>query len=369
MNHVTKKILTVFMSMVMFLSVALVPVNATEAGIVGNTVTVTVERTTIGQGFLVRPVTVKVKSGDTVAKVFEKVMSLKRITYPSTAGDYGFYLESINNADTGIVNIPKEISAMPDVAMWDGSVVKAPTNEVNDGNSYENGGLGTASYNTMSGWMFTVNNVDTGAAADSIEVKPGDVIRWQFSLYGYGADIGFDTESYTGIPEVTLANKDELIREAAVVSENAEMMKDAGVKTAYENAVTLLEEYNAAQDRVDTALITLQKAKKDYINSLQQSEPKIKVARAAIKSVKNVKRYKAKIRVKKLSGVTGYQYKYATNKKFKKATVKTTKKTSLTTKKFKKKQRCYVQVRAYKKVKGIRHYGKWSKKKSVKIKK
>lgn len=53
----------------------------------------------------------------------------------------------------------------------------------------------------------------------------------------------------------------------------------------------------------------------------------------------------------------------------KKAVVKSTKKNTLTTKKFKKNQKCYVTVRAYKKVNGIKYYGRWSKVKAVKIKK
>ncbi|HBZ63035.1 MAG TPA: hypothetical protein DEO89_00110 [Lachnospiraceae bacterium] len=70
-----------------------------------------------------------------------------------------------------------------------------------------------------------------------------------------------------------------------------------------------------------------------------------------------------------VSDADGYQIRYSTNKKFKKAVkyakVKSTKKTI---KKLKRKKRYYVQVRAYKKVQGKTVYGKWSAKKNAKIK-
>ena len=108
------------------------------------------------------------------------------------------------------------------------------------------------------------------------------------------------------------------------------------------------------------------------LNTLSQAEktptyPTVK--RASIKSIKNIKGRKVKIKVKKIAGAEGYQYKYATNKKLKNAKTKTTTKRIFTTKKFKKKKKCYVKVRGYIKVNGTNVYGKWSKRKSVKIKK
>ena len=381
MNKVTKKIFAMVLSLVMAFSLTVILAEAAEVQCDAkkDMVTMTVERFTIGQGFLVEPAQVEISDGDTVADVFAKVMADKGITYPSTESQYGgFYLNSINNADTGVLGIPAEISAMPDVALWDGSMVKAPANNVNDGNAYANNGLGTGSYNIMAGWLFTVNNKNVGEGADVVKVKSGDVIRWQFSVYGYGADIGFDTESYTDIPKITLSDKDELIKEAGIAAYNKEMLKNAGVKSAYNNAICVLEKYNPAQSEVNDALLQLQKAERTYADNLNpetnvkenpKAGAKVQVARAAIKSVRNVKKYRVKISLKKLKGVLGYQYKYAANRKFKRAAVKSTRKSVLITKKFKKKQTCYVKVRAYKKVNGVKRYGKWSRIKSVKIKK
>lgn len=99
----------------------------------------------------------------------------------------------------------------------------------------------------------------------------------------------------------------------------------------------------------------------------QTKEPSLK--KVTIKSAKNIKKSKAKIKIKKVSKATGYQYKYSVKKNFKKYVVKNTKKTSFITKKLKKGKTYYVKVRAYVKVNGTKYYGSWSSVKKVKIKK
>lgn len=69
----------------------------------------------------------------------------------------------------------------------------------------------------------------------------------------------------------------------------------------------------------------------------------------------------AKIVWKKVSGAKGYQVKYSTTKKFKKAKTKTkTAKTKKITLKKLNKNKYFVKVRAYKKVNGKKVYGAWS---------
>ena len=77
------------------------------------TVTFDIERMTIGQGFYMEPVKVEIKAGDNVKTIFKRALKDMGGTYTAT-GVKTFYLKTINNADAGTVNIPKEISAMPD---------------------------------------------------------------------------------------------------------------------------------------------------------------------------------------------------------------------------------------------------------------
>lgn len=106
------------------------------------------------------------------------------------------------------------------------------------------------------------------------------------------------------------------------------------------------------------------KKRKPVIKSLKQSK-------------KKSKRY-LNIQIKKLSNTgkypeTGYQIRYATDKKFKKAksiTITRNKKKSITSKKWKvKKKTYYVKIRAYMNTKtGKKIYSKFSKVKKIKVK-
>lgn len=100
---------------------------------------------------------------------------------------------------------------------------------------------------------------------------------------------------------------------------------------------------------------------------------KVVVSRPGKVSVKKVVRSKnnrnIKINIKKVKGVTGYQIKYSTNKKLKKAKTVTTKSAKKTLKKLKKKT-YYIQVRAYVVKSGnVKVTGDWSKIKKVKVRK
>lgn len=92
------------------------------------------------------------------------------------------------------------------------------------------------------------------------------------------------------------------------------------------------------------------------------------VGKGSIKSAKNIKRCKIKLKLNKVAGAKGYQIRYATNKRFKKAVIRNSK-LSYTIGKLKKGKTYYVKARAYIKSGKNKVYGKWSKAKKVKIKK
>lgn len=97
-----------------------------------------------------------------------------------------------------------------------------------------------------------------------------------------------------------------------------------------------------------------------------------KPAQAVIKKIVRTKNNKkAKITLKKIQGATKYQIKYSRSRKFLKKTTRT-----ITTKSVRKtirlrstRTKYYMKARAIKIVNGKRYYGKWSKRKTIKVNK
>lgn len=94
-----------------------------------------------------------------------------------------------------------------------------------------------------------------------------------------------------------------------------------------------------------------------------------KPAKAKIKSLKNVKKKKLKITLKKVKGAQGYQIRWCDSKSFDGYEQKNIKKTKVTLKGLDKKTTYWVKARAFKKANGAKLYGKWSATKKKKIKK
>lgn len=93
-----------------------------------------------------------------------------------------------------------------------------------------------------------------------------------------------------------------------------------------------------------------------------------KVAKSAVKSAKNVKGKKIKLKLKKVPGAK-YEISYGLKKNFKGAKKVKTANVSYTIKKLKKGKKYFIRVRAFKKVNGKTVYSGYSAVKSVKVKK
>ena len=192
MNRITKKVLSAVIVLAMVLSTITVTF-AEEAKTIK--VTMSIERFTIGQGFLVEPMIVELNEGASVQDVLEKAAEEKNIKLNGTTSEYGYYLESISNADTGAINIPQTIQDMAsiDVDYGSGYVYHydAPTNTSTNKLFEDEQKLGTGSYTELSGWLYSINNKESSNGMSSQPVKDGDVVRIQFSVYAGGADLGF----------------------------------------------------------------------------------------------------------------------------------------------------------------------------------
>ena len=158
---------------------------------------------------------VELRQNDSVAKIITRLLDDYGMTYtlgPSASIESGFYLATITDGSdpNEEINPPQYIV---DAINSDGGELQY----TRDGES-----LGEFDYAQKSGWMYSVNGAfpnygasDFTTTSGTNPLKDGDVIRWQFTLWGLGADIGggFDGDetsgsfehSYTAIADRTAA--------------------------------------------------------------------------------------------------------------------------------------------------------------------
>ncbi|MBC3889988.1 DUF4430 domain-containing protein, partial [Acetobacterium paludosum] len=216
------------------------------------TVTIDVERFTIGQGFYKEPVTMSYTKDESVFSLVSRLVGADNILGNSS------YMTGIKGTDAGAntVVIPDYI-----VSKLGGGNTAAATAY---GNKQTDSALGTASYSAQGGWMFLVNNQSPTVGMGDYKVNSGDVIRIAFSYQGYGADL---TGYVYGVaePKVVLGNRDELLKAIAAVNTDDKdaMLANAGVKTAYDNAVTVAKDMTETTENTKTAAAALNQAVAD----------------------------------------------------------------------------------------------------------
>lgn len=230
------------------------PSNVTAAQ--GGTITVSVERFALGQGYLIEPEQIAFTDGENFAQIFDRLMKQHGYTYTYDGKlTSGFYLRSIDNADTGKLNIPACIQKMPGSTNWDGTVVAPPTNTVNTGN-IEFPTLGEFAYCNQSGWYFFVNNTAPNVGFSGITVKDKDVVRVQFTVYGLGADLGAGYGNESSIA-LSLPNRDEVTKRMAAMNSKKDSFANAAWKTAYDKAVTVVSNLDSTGGQIAAVLNSL----------------------------------------------------------------------------------------------------------------
>jgi len=397
----------------------------------GGTVYASIERFTLGEGYLVEPVTVSFEKGESYADIFEKLANSNHLTYTadktSRSGKVTyFYLRSIDKADTGALDIPDIIMNM-DPIDYGGVKIYPPTNTKNDGNEDAFPSLGEFAYCSLSGWYYLVNNKNPGIGFAGLEPKDGDVVRFQFTLFGIGSDV----------ESKDLPNRDLITKRLALMNANKKELVKYGYQDCYNNALKIVRDFDSDQSAMDRAYgslptearikackdaynveilidslgtVTLEKEskitaiRKSYnslsqdaktlisslklsvlanaekrLNDLKQAKNTTEVkkttvnyipAKAILTKVRSGKK-KAVLKWKKVSSASGYQIYMSVKKKkgFKKiTTIKKVSKITYTRKKLKSKKKYFFKVRAYRKVGNKTYYGKFSAVKSVKIK-
>ena len=220
----------------------------------------TVEKITLNQGLVQEPVKVGYNKVNSLAEIMESVLGEKS-TYSGDMSNY--YLEGIIDGGEpdgwSKEQIPDDIQKALDYTI--GERNKADT-------------LSGYDYSFYGGWQFTVDNHTTNAGAGQLYVgsdssdgmcfENGSVVRLQYSLYGYGEDIGVSWGFCPFETTNTFADRGELIKKIADI--NAEKTEENYGK-AYEYCNNLLCCWNLTKSQIDSGLKSLEQAEnhKDHI--------------------------------------------------------------------------------------------------------
>lgn len=192
-----------------------------------NEAVISVEKGTLGQGYIIEPTVVTLQSGDTVKTVTERVLEANSRSALTRTEGYGYYIAGISDPDRGAISIPAFVQQM----------ITAKDLKVNINDIKESQYLNEFDYTTQSGWMYCVNNVYPEVGAASTKLNSGDVIRWQFTMVGQGQDL---KEGDPSISANEKLNRDNLYKTMAYIHKTSELMNRADIRTAYANCINVL---------------------------------------------------------------------------------------------------------------------------------
>lgn len=260
MKNISKKLMSAVLSVSMLTGTATnFPVTVSAAGEM--TVTVSMEGLTLGQGMYFEPETYTLSeinslvategygpfSEDNLNAGIAMLAFLidNDIKYQSTGSwkDGSIYISGIKNVDKGSLNIPQIV--------LDKSGITESDISTND-DEY----LGESDYKQWAGWMTSVNNLMLPVGmGDWILKQDYDgynsydnnyVIRYEFSLSDFGADLGF--QGWNVNPYFDRANKDRLYMTYAQLAANNTFVDNPELKT---QALSVMEKLDATQDEVN----------------------------------------------------------------------------------------------------------------------
>jgi uncharacterized repeat protein (TIGR02543 family) len=188
----------------------------------GITVYMDFEGYNLGQGFYIKPAKIETEAGKSVSDVIKSFLSDNG--YDWNIGYEDNYLRAVNffAADVTPRVDPSDVTIPEYITKNDGpSTAEAKeygNRAFEDSSAAIDPWLNEKDYDSASGWMYTVNNALTNLGIKQYELKDGDVVRFQFSVYGLGSDLGIEHGFGDG-PYFTMADKTELIR--ALTNPNA----------------------------------------------------------------------------------------------------------------------------------------------------
>ena len=295
---ITKKILSMILAFVLVLGLLPATVFATDST---NLMTLedlravkgafTVEAYNLGQGFLVEPSLYDKASGKSVSEITGNILISKNIEFRGDVSNEGIvtYFSGLAFDDSLEAQYPEYLQSLVD------------SGEISETNEDPDGILSEFDYSMYSGWVYTINSWFASWGADQSFpgqeitdfntgelVTLGDIIRWHFTVYGYGADCGIVGNMMAEMMGGNLfeqAEKSELIFILAAIND---YYGDLDTDEVYETALAVAADplataaAVAAQEAVLTAYI------EDTFFAEPEPEPVDRVAQSVTAQVNAV---------------------------------------------------------------------------------
>lgn len=154
--------------------------SGVQEGDVIGTATISIEASTVGLGYLVKPTKVDIRQGEPTSFILDQLLRKNGFTYTNSGTlANGFYIASINKPNLmATFKIPSDLQAL---------VEEASSRFAMD--DYLPDSLGEFDFANGSGWMYSVNGDYPNYGFSDSYLLDGDVVRIRYTLH-YGKDIG-----------------------------------------------------------------------------------------------------------------------------------------------------------------------------------
>ena len=218
-----------------------------------DTITLSVERFSLGGGFIHEPETVNFMPGENYATIIPRALKSWGLEPDATGGSENYYLAGVKGIkDCGTGNIPEVVRNLLQKKQYP---VEA---------SRHTNAMYEKDYTSGSGWMYTVNNVMVDVGMSGKYAKDGDVVRLMFTL-ALGTDL-MGIDQYATPPQTyyTTADKSALLKLMAEANANRTLWgRVDGFIAAYTDAVSVMAQMNAGQNDVADAVRALTEVKEN----------------------------------------------------------------------------------------------------------
>ena len=215
-------------------------------------VCISLDKLTLSKGFIIEPEFITVKKYSPASKVLTDFFDKK---YDGKVRNPLFYNGTVYN-DFELTGVYEEYEVTGDIKEIDVPDYLIPYVGRTITEKTAVTPLCAGDYTQESCFVYSINNKFPNVKASAIPVIEEDVLRWQFSIYGKGADVGANTY-YSDSSISNFADKSELLWEFADTNRKYDLdvvLADETNLKYYSDAYRVLIISNISQTAVDKAL-------------------------------------------------------------------------------------------------------------------